>query len=86
MIQQEYRSFDSYSGMFPGADGSGTHELGHPDVMGDHTASGIPTYWTYAKNGYLDHHSLSFDAYDKFGEGVFLNCQRLDPVTDGGAG
>ncbi|MGH7744716.1 MAG: alkaline phosphatase family protein [Candidatus Dormibacteria bacterium] len=37
----------------------------------------------YAKQGYIDHQTLSFDAYDKFIEDVFLNGQRLDPRTDG---
>jgi phospholipase C len=37
----------------------------------------------YARNGYIDHHTLSFDAYNKFIEDVFLNGQRLDPATDG---
>ena len=37
----------------------------------------------YARRGYLDHQTLSFDAYDRFIEDVFLNGQRLDPHTDG---
>jgi len=37
----------------------------------------------YAKPGYVDHQTLSFDAYDKFIEDVFLGGQRLDPRTDG---
>jgi phospholipase C len=37
----------------------------------------------YAKRGFVDHQVLSFDAYDKFIEDVFLNGQRLDPKTDG---
>ena len=37
----------------------------------------------YAKHGYIDHQTLSFDAYDKFIEDDFLNGQRLDPKTDG---
>jgi phospholipase C len=37
----------------------------------------------YAKHGFIDHHTLSFDAYDKFIEDDFLNGQRLDPATDG---
>ena len=31
----------------------------------------------------IDHQILSFDAYLKFIEDVFLNGQRLDPKTDG---
>ena len=37
----------------------------------------------YAKTGYIDHQTLSFDAYDKFIEDDFLQGQRLDPKTDG---
>ena len=37
----------------------------------------------YAKKGYIDHQTLSFDAFDKFIEDDFLNGQRLDPKTDG---
>jgi Phosphoesterase family len=37
----------------------------------------------YAKKGYIDHQTLSFDAYDKFIEDDFLGGQRLNPATDG---
>jgi len=37
----------------------------------------------YARAGFIDHQTLSFDAYDKFIEDDFLNGQRLDPRTDG---
>lgn len=37
----------------------------------------------YAKKGYIDHQTLSFDAYLKFVQDVFLGGQRLDPETDG---
>ena len=37
----------------------------------------------YARKGYIDHQILSFDAYLKFIEDVFLNKQRIDPNTDG---
>jgi phospholipase C len=37
----------------------------------------------YAKRGYVDHQILSFDAYLKFIEDLFLGGQRLDPRTDG---
>jgi phospholipase C len=37
----------------------------------------------WAKQGYIDHQTLSFDAYLKFIEDDFLNGQRLDPQTDG---
>jgi phospholipase C len=37
----------------------------------------------YAKQGYIDHQTLSFDAYAKFIEDDFLGGQRLNPKTDG---
>ncbi|MDQ1508475.1 MAG: hypothetical protein QOG50_319 [Actinomycetota bacterium] len=37
----------------------------------------------YAKQGYVNHQTLSFDAYLKFIEDDFLGGQRLDPRTDG---
>lgn len=37
----------------------------------------------YAKKGFIDHQTLSFDAYLKFIEDIFLDCQRIDPKTDG---
>jgi phospholipase C len=37
----------------------------------------------YAKRGFIDHQTLSFDAYLKFIEDDFLNGQRIDPKTDG---
>jgi phospholipase C len=37
----------------------------------------------YARRGYVDHQTLSFDAYAKFIEDDFLGGQRLDPATDG---
>ncbi|HTP19819.1 MAG TPA: alkaline phosphatase family protein [Solirubrobacteraceae bacterium] len=37
----------------------------------------------YAKQGYIDHQTLSFDAYTKFIEDDFLGGQRLNPKTDG---
>jgi phospholipase C len=36
----------------------------------------------YAKHGYVDHQTLSSDAYLKFIEDVFLGGSRLDPKTD----
>jgi phospholipase C len=39
----------------------------------------------YARPGYVDHQTLSFDAYNKFIEDDFLGGQRLDPATDGRA-
>jgi phospholipase C len=37
----------------------------------------------YARVGYIDHQTLSQDAYLKFIEDDFLNGVRLDPATDG---
>ena len=37
----------------------------------------------YAKPGYIDHQTLSWDAYLRFIEDRFLGGQRLDPATDG---
>ena len=37
----------------------------------------------YAKQGYIDHQTLSSDAYLKFIEDDFLGGARLDPKTDG---
>ena len=37
----------------------------------------------YARRGFVDHQTLSFDAYVKFIEDDFLGGQRLDPHTDG---
>ena len=37
----------------------------------------------YAKSHYIDHQTLSFDAYIKFIEDDFLAGARLDPKTDG---
>lgn len=37
----------------------------------------------FAKKGFIDHQTLSFDAYVKFIEDDFLGGQRLDPKQDG---
>ena len=37
----------------------------------------------YARRGYVDHQTLSFDAYLKFIEDDFLGGARLNPTTDG---
>jgi phospholipase C len=37
----------------------------------------------YARKGYIDHQTLSFDAYLKFIENDFLGGRRLNPKTDG---
>ncbi len=37
----------------------------------------------YARKGFIDHQTLSFDAYLKFIEDDFLQGARINPVTDG---
>jgi phospholipase C len=37
----------------------------------------------YAKQGFIDHQTLSFDAYLKLIEDAYLGGERLDPKTDG---
>jgi phospholipase C len=37
----------------------------------------------YARRGFIDHQTLSFDAYVKFIEDDFLGGERIDPSTDG---
>jgi phospholipase C len=37
----------------------------------------------WARPGHIDHQLMSFDAYDKLIEDLFLGGQRLDPNTDG---
>jgi phospholipase C len=37
----------------------------------------------YARHGFIDHQTLSFDAYVKFIEDDFLDGARIDPKTDG---
>jgi phospholipase C len=37
----------------------------------------------YARKGFIDHQTLSQDAYVKFIEDLFLGSQRIDPATDG---
>jgi phospholipase C len=37
----------------------------------------------YARTGYVDHDTLSFDSINRFIEDAFLGGQRLDPANDG---
>jgi phospholipase C len=37
----------------------------------------------FARHGFIDHQTLSFDAYNKFIEDDFLHGRRLNPRTDG---
>jgi phospholipase C len=36
----------------------------------------------WAKRGFIDHETVSFDAYNRLIEDLFLNSRRLDPATD----
>jgi phospholipase C len=56
-----------------------------PVVDGDGFGLRVPGLMIspYAKAGYIDHQTLSFDSYLKLIEDRFLGGQRLDPRTDG---
>jgi phospholipase C len=56
-----------------------------PDIDGAGYGLRVPALVIspYARAGYVDHQTLSFDAYVKFIEDDFLQGQRLDPLTDG---
>ncbi len=60
------------------------HEL-PPNIDGQGYGFRVPALVIspWAKQGYIDHQILSFDAYLKFIEDDFINSQRLDPATDG---
>ena len=49
------------------------------------TACACPAWSSapYAKKGFIDSQTLSFDAYLKLIEDIFLGGQRLNPATDG---
>ena len=56
-----------------------------PQVDGEGYGLRVPALMIspYARRGYIDHQTLSFDAYAKFIEDDFLGGQRIDPSTDG---
>jgi|SRR5579884_1315282 len=56
-----------------------------PKIDGDGYGFRVPALVIspYAKKGFIDHQTLSFDAYLKFIEDDFLNGARLNPKTDG---
>jgi phospholipase C len=56
-----------------------------PIVGGNHYGPRVPglVISPYARQGLVDHQTLSFDAYVRFIEDRFLGGQRLDPATDG---
>jgi len=68
-------------------DWGGFYDHVPPPAAGDNLGYGIRVpglvLGPYARRGYIDHQTLSFDAYLKFIEDRFLGGQRLDPATDG---
>ncbi len=56
-----------------------------PEVDGNGYGLRVPglVISPYARRGFIDHQTLSFDAYTKFIEDDFLGGRRLDPATDG---
>jgi phospholipase C len=59
--------------------------VGPPQVDGNGYGIRVPglVISPYARRGFVDHQTLSFDAYLKFVEDDFLGGQRIDPKTDG---
>src|SRR5262249_11828211 len=77
-----FLAWDDWGGFYdhvapPRADQNG-HGLRGPPLR----ISAITTS-PYARRGYIDHQTLSSDAYLKFIEDDFLGSARLDPATDG---
>ncbi|MEX1046043.1 MAG: alkaline phosphatase family protein [Actinomycetota bacterium] len=66
-------------------DWGGFYDHVNPPKIGDGMGYGIRVpglvIGPYAKEGYIDHQTLSFDAYLKLIEDVFLGSQRIDPAT-----
>jgi phospholipase C len=56
-----------------------------PSVDGEGYGLRVPGLMisAYAKRGYIDHQTYSFDVYLRFIEDLFMGGQRLDPYTDG---
>jgi phospholipase C len=54
-----------------------------PDTLGYGIRVPAMVISPYAKQGYIDPQTLSFDAYLKFIEDDFMNGQAIDPSTDG---
>ncbi|HEX4491515.1 MAG TPA: alkaline phosphatase family protein [Acidimicrobiia bacterium] len=72
-----FLAWDDWGGFYdhvqpPAVDGNG-YGLRVPGLMVS----------AYAKAGYIDHQTLSFDAYLRFIEDRFLGGARIDPATDG---
>jgi phospholipase C len=56
-----------------------------PKVDGNGYGIRVPAFMIspWARRGYIDHQTLSFDAYLKFIEDRFMGGARIDPATDG---
>jgi phospholipase C len=72
-----FLSWDDWGGFYdhvvpPNVDGNG-YGLRVPSIV----------ISPYAKRGFIDHQTLSHDAFLKFIEDDFLGGARLDPATDG---
>ena len=54
-------------------------------LSGDNYGFRVPAFMVspWAKPGYIDHQTLSFDAFLRLVEDRFLGRRRLDPLTDG---
>lgn len=74
---QEYRAQDDWGGFYDHVAPPQVDSLGYGLRVPGLVIS------PYAKSGYIDHQTLSFDAYLKFIEDDFLHGQRLNPKTDG---
>ena len=72
-----FLSWDDWGGFYD--------HLGPPRVDGNGYGLRVPSMVIspYAKKGYIDHQTLSSDAYLKFIEDDFLGGARLNPKTDG---
>ncbi len=72
-----YLAWDDWGGFFDHV----------PPVRVDGTGYGIRVpglmISPWARPGFIDHQTLSFDAYSKLIEAIFLGGQRLNPATDG---
>ena len=72
-----FLSWDDWGGLYD--------HVAPPKVDGNGYGLRVPglVVSPYSRRGYIDHQTLSFDAYVKFIEDDFLDGQRIDPKTDG---
>ncbi len=72
-----FLTWDDWSGFYD--------HVAPPSVDGNGYGLRVPglVISPYARKGFIDHQTLSFDAYAKFIEADFLGGQALDPATDG---